>query len=581
LKIEASAVAVESDRGTELKLSISAPDNEPKGCRAFAGKIVATLFFGVFFAMGLLFLVILIGETYRDLATWRWNPTPCTILTSGVAQTESDNPYTAEITYAYSVEEREYVGSRVTRSHDGSSNYEKAQRRVLTYPAGSAATCYVNPARPEDSVLERSRPWLALMILLPLVFVAVGAGGLYVVWRGARAPGPVGTESISRQAGGARGRRVALAVGWLFIVIGLVIFAAVFLRPAVRLVRASSWNETPCRVVSSAVRSHTSDDGTTYSVDILYEYEFSGHTLRSNRYGFLGGSSSGYDGKRAIVDRYPPGTEATCWVDPDDPAMAVLDRSFQLIYLVGLFPLVFVVIGWALVAHMRKQAPRAACGTTATGATVEPESSGPLELEPQVSPLGKLFGMVLFACIWNGIVSVFVWQVVSSWRSGHPDWTLTIFMIPFVLVGLALLGGVGYTALALVNPRPHLTLTPGHPRLGDDLRVEWRLSGRVSRIRHLRIVLKGREEATYQRGTDTVTDKKAFAAYEVVDTGNDWEIGRGAAEVMVPEDTMHSFSATHNKIVWTLEVKGEIQRWPDVDDAFPITILPLPPEPLP
>jgi hypothetical protein len=44
---------------------------------------------------------------------------------------------------------------------------------------------------------------------------------------------------------------------------------------------------------------------------------------------------------------------------------------------------------------------------------------------------------------------------------------------------------------------------------------------------------------------------------------------------------MHSFSATHNQIVWTLEVKGEIQRWPDVDDAFPITILPLPPEPLP
>lgn len=561
-----------------MKLSVSAPDSQATGCRAFVGKGVATVFFGIFLAMGLLFVVILVGETTRDLATWRWDPTPCTILTSIVEQTEGDNPYTADITYAYSVEGREYVGSHVTRSHDGSSNYEKAQRRVLTYPAGSRATCFVNPARPEDAVLERAVPWVALMILLPLVFVAVGAGGLYVVWRKARTRDSTGTESISRQAGGARGRHVALAVGWLFIVIGLVIFAAVFLRPAVRLVGASSWVETPCRVVSSAVRSHASDDGTTYSVDILYEYETAGHRLRSNRFGFLDVSSSGYDGKRAIVDRYPPGAEATCWVDPDDPAMAVLDRSFQLIYLLGLFPLVFVVIGWALVAHMRKQArPLSPVATTADDIEAT-AASVPVELEPQVSPLGKLVAMVLFACIWNGIVSVFVWQVVQGWSSGHPDWMLTVFMVPFVLVGLALIVGVGYTTLALVNPRPHLRLTPGRPRLGDQLRVEWRFSGRISRIRRLHIVLKGREEATYQRGTDTVTDEKVFAAYDVVDTANDWEIGRGVAEVVAPEDGMHSFEATHNKIVWTLEVEGEIRRWPDVDDAFPITILPLPQE---
>ena len=208
----------------------------------------------------------------------------------------------------------------------------------------------------------------------------------------------------------------------------------------------------------------------------------------------------------------------------------------------------------------------------------ETAASGPVELEPQVSPLGKLFAMVLFACIWNGIVSVFVWQAVQGLRAGRADWVLTVFMVPFILVGLALVGGVVYTTLALANPRPHFTLTPGRPRLRDELRVEWKFSGKVSRIRRLRIVLRGREEATYQRGTDTVTDKKTFAAHDLVDTTNDWEIGRGVAEILVPEDTMHSFEATHNKIVWTLEVEGEIRRWPDVDDAFPITILPLPPE---
>ncbi len=561
-----------------MRFLISSDTNKAPGCRAVFGKAVATVFFGVFLAMGTLFLVILIGETVRDLATWRWRATPCTILTSEVTQAEGENPYTAGITYAYSFEGREFIGAGVTRRNDGVSSYEKAQRRVLAHPTGSRATCYVNPDRPSEAVLERGVPWVAVMILLPLVFVAVGVGGLYVVWRLGRARGPTGTEPISRQAGGARGRRVGLAVGWLFMVIGLVVFAAVFVRPAVRLVKASSWTATPCTVVSSTVRSHASDDGTTYSVDILYEYQFAGHTLRSNRFGFLGGSSSGYDGKRVIVDRYPPGADAICWVDPGDPAVAVLDRSFRLVYLVGLLPLVFVVIGWALVAHMRKQGRAAVAGFAAAGMTKEPEPSAPAELEPQVSPLGKLFAMLLFACIWNGIVSVFVWQVAQGWWAGRPDWVLTIFMIPFVLVGLALVAGVGYTVLALANPRPHLILTPGHPRLGEELRVEWRFSGKVSRIRHLHIVLKGREEATYQRGTDTVTDKKVFAAYDLVDTANSWEIGKGAASAIVPEDTMHTFEAMHNKIVWTLEAKGVIRRWPDVDDAFPVTVLPLPPE---
>jgi hypothetical protein len=37
---------------------------------------------------------------------------------------------------------------------------------------------------------------------------------------------------------------------------------------------------------------------------------------------------------------------------------------------------------------------------------------------------------------------------------------------------------------------------------------------------------------------------------------------------------MHSFSANNNKIIWTLTVKGEISRWPDVDESFDVTVSP-------
>jgi len=202
-------------------------------------------------------------------------------------------------------------------------------------------------------------------------------------------------------------------------------------------------------------------------------------------------------------------------------------------------------------------------------------AEGPLVLEPQVSPFGKVLGALFFCLFWNGIVSVFVFQAWKGWERGHPDWFLTLFLVPFVLVGLATIGAVGYVLLALANPRPRLTLEKATVRLGEELRLDWRFTGRAARIRQLSILLEGREEATYQRGTDTHTDREVFATHTLVDTGNDWEIPRGTATALVPHDTMHSFAADNNKIVWEIKVAGEIDRWPDMDQNFPITIRPM------
>jgi hypothetical protein len=199
----------------------------------------------------------------------------------------------------------------------------------------------------------------------------------------------------------------------------------------------------------------------------------------------------------------------------------------------------------------------------------------PLVLEPQVSPIGKLLGALFFAVFWNGIVSVFVFQAWKSWEHGQPDWFLTLFLVPFVLVGLAVIGAVGYFGLSLANPRPRLTVEKATPRLGDELRLSWLFTGRASRIRHLRIFLEGREEATYQRGTDTHTDREVFATHTLVDTSNDWEIPGSTAAVKIPDETMHSFAAANNKIVWEIKVEGEIDRWPDVGQNFPINVRPM------
>jgi hypothetical protein len=104
--------------------------------------------------------------------------------------------------------------------------------------------------------------------------------------------------------------------------------------------------------------------------------------------------------------------------------------------------------------------------------------------------------------------------------------------------------------------------------------VQWETSGRVDAIDRLHIYLEGREEATYTRGTTTYTDKETFATIDAADTTDRRDILAGRARLAVPGDTMHSFEAQHNKIVWSLQVYGDIRRWPDVKDEFPIVILP-------
>lgn len=386
-------------------------------------------------------------------------------------------------------------------------------------------------------------------------------------------------EPLSAKARPAKARAVASVVFLVFLLAGLGLLYGIFLRPVGKILAARSWRKTPCVVVASRVRSHRGDDRPTYSVDILYAYEVGGREYRSGRYGFFGGSSSGHSGKAAIIKQHPPGKKAVCYVDPADPTEAVLERGATWHLLGGLIPLVFVLVGAGGLLYIRRHAPTRGEPTPQaewlpTAADAASGLPGPVTLGAASSPLKKLAVAVVFAAFWNGIVSVFVWQVVQSWRRGEPEWFLTIFMTPFVLVGLGAIGAVGYCFLQLFSPRPLLTVSSQAVPLGGTLDVQWTMLGRIDTVRRMTLHLEGREEATYTRGTDTVTDKEVFARIEVADLADRYEILSGQAQVTVPPDTMHSFEAEHNKIVWALHLHADIPKWPDVDEEFPLAVLP-------
>jgi hypothetical protein len=387
----------------------------------------------------------------------------------------------------------------------------------------------------------------------------------------------------------------------MFLGVGGIFFFVLAIKPWFGMWQARSWVETPCTVVSSQLKAN---DGTN-QVEVVFRYKVAQQEYQSDTYCFNSMSSNTADGwKHKVLRDHPAGKQTTCFVNPDNPAEAVIERGWVPDMWWGFFPIPFVVIGGAalLVAIGVIHLPQTSGKATSTNwkpATRDrsiaessghsdsdeltddepPPADGPVTLTPSSTPLGGCLGVSFAAVFWNGIVSVFVWQVWEQFRQGGLGgwgWFEVLFLVPFVLIGLGLIAGVFYSMLGLFNPRPTLIVNSQALPLGSELQLRWTVAGRVGSINRFTISLTGVEKATYQRGTTTHTDKETFAEILLVESFEEFEIAEGETTVTIPADTMHSFDAARNKIEWSLVVKGDIQLWPDMSASFPITVLPLP-----
>lgn len=373
----------------------------------------------------------------------------------------------------------------------------------------------------------------------------------------------------------------------LFAVVGAVTTWFVGVKPMMGLWAARSWEPVECRVLSSYVETHDSDDGgDTYSVEIHFEYRMDGRTYQSDRYRFTDVSSSGYAGKERVVEANPSGSVSTCWANPEAPEEAVFDRSFSLMYLAGFFPVAFLVVGagglwWMALGGLspggaasgKKGRRQRSSGVPAS--FQEMEGFGPQVLEPKAGPVAKVVGMLLLALFWNGIVSVFLWQEIDTWR--HYGFSLgcsTIVLLPFAVVGLLLIVGFFHALLALANPRPRLVIEGGPLAIGGTMTLVWEVTGRVERLRRFTLKLVGKEKATYRRGTNSHTDTETFCEQTLYETTEPMAMRRGSVTLRVPADTMHTFKAPNNEILWSLEVGGDIPRWPDVGASYEVLVRP-------
>jgi hypothetical protein len=553
------------------------------------GRLGLTLFL-FFFAMGSLFEVLIVRELCRAAGQRAWAKVPCRILSSEVRErNHSESPFVFAVSYEYVYEGATHTNSIYKRNYSGSGRYSQEQQRVQEYPVGLSTFCYVNPAHPAEAVLQRQSLLIGLAVFFPLIFIVIGGGGILLVWRKPvpETEKPIARAAIASQARSRCGRHGLAALFAVFAAVGGGLLYPLGIRPIARTIDAESWVATPCRVLRAEVRSHRSDDGTTYSVYVLYQYEFNGQTYKSDRFGFVGGSSSGYQRKARIVKAYKRAARPICYVDPRNPSQAVLQRGFHAALLVVLLPLVFLLVGvGGFIGTLRGRRASGAQPVRGDVAVLGPigqggapeaightrsMQAGRAVLATKFSPRAKFAGILIIALFWNGIVSVFIFGGADG-----AGWFGRLFLLPFVAAGLGLIAAAVYQFLALFNPRPRLELSASVVPLGGAAELRWSFTGRTSRIRELVVTLRGVEEARYRRGTDTCTDRNTFYEMELIRTADGNEMAAGQVGFVMPQDTMHSFEAENNKVLWQLDIHGDIRRWPDVKESFKINVTPLP-----
>jgi hypothetical protein len=176
-------------------------------------------------------------------------------------------------------------------------------------------------------------------------------------------------------------------------------------------------------------------------------------------------------------------------------------------------------------------------------------------------------------------VAVFATIAVKKHIEGKPEWTLTLFVIPFILIGLGAIVVFLRQLLVATGIGPTLVEISDHPLCaGEKYQLFLSQAGRLA-INTLRASLVCEESATYRQGTNTRTENKEVYRQELfrregflIESGIPFET---ELELSIREGAMHSFKSEHNEINWSIVVESGVAGWrPNYKRSFPIIIRP-------
>ncbi len=419
-----------------------------------------------------------------------------------------------------------------------------------------------------------------------------------------------GKKRGDRRTGSSQLRSAGAGCFWgLFFLAGcfaMAMILAQFTIPELRVNR--DYVEHTCRVIDRRIDEVPHEDGSLYAPEFRLEYTVNGKTyaLWAN-YEITDVHTSDRSRSEAIFKQFELGKEYPCWYDPRDPSRVVLKRGYTwFAWLMLFFPVPFLAIGgaglfyvvwsWGKSAERRAmlaQVPARLDLFDHTGG-VEPQCPYvPSDADLTDSPgtrlmfrlpvasrgwsLAILGGITL---VWNLIVAWWTWEAVELLLQGNPDWLLTIFLLPFLLIGSALVLVLVRRILVDTVVGPTIVEISGHPLYPGQSYELFISQAARSKLERFEMLLVCEEEATYRQGTDTRTATRRVCEQRVfrrdsIAMGRD-EPFEAKTAFTVPPGAMHSFRSDHNRIHWRLIAKGKTSRRPEFERSFKLCVYPHP-----
>ncbi len=407
---------------------------------------------------------------------------------------------------------------------------------------------------------------------------------------------------------GAAGEALFFAVFLLLGCAGLVALTSTLVIPEWR----ANHEFIPCRctVADKRVAQTEREGSLVYRPEIEIQYRIDDESYVAWTYDVQTVRGNGYTSDKAaaeqILNRFDTGQQYTCWYDPLSPSTAILVRGTSWwVWLAFVVPISFVIIGgggvtYSAVSWGRSEERRAALvqraasidlfdpdGRAGNGypnipasdnITNSPGTRLKFRLPVGVSPALALSAVLVACILWNGIVGVAATIAIRSHLDHQPDWVLTACVIPFALVGVAMIYYFVRQLLVATGIGPTLVEISDHPlNPGRRYGVFLSQAGRLH-VNELEMLLVCEEEATFRHGTDTRTETRRTFQQPVFHT-EQFEIHRGlpfetTCELAIPDGAMHSFKSEHNEVNWKIVVKGAVAGWPDYERSFPVIVRP-------
>jgi hypothetical protein len=142
----------------------------------------------------------------------------------------------------------------------------------------------------------------------------------------------------------------------------LIVFGGVFLYFLVPEVVANfasaRWTQRSCTILSSAadrerqITHDTTANEMLYRTSVRYSYQVGTRRFESTRYRFIDPFTDNRAAVESAAATYSAGAVVPCYVDPDDPTQAVLDRRLSPFMLIALLPGAIAGLGLLTLANV-------------------------------------------------------------------------------------------------------------------------------------------------------------------------------------------------------------------------------------